>query len=174
MSEIYDRLRAVREGGSVIRGHGIKQGVYTYTVGQHSYDVLSIILLLHPNPSAQLIKAALWHDVPERWTGDSPAPIKWRNPILREQLAKEEKVITDHFDLPSEHDLPLAEKAWLKGADMLELKMWCTDQRALGSQEVEGTLGMLEEAFYEISETLPEAIRNAWHLYRTTRLPEAF
>jgi 5'-deoxynucleotidase YfbR-like HD superfamily hydrolase len=169
---IYDSLRATREGGSVVRGHTIPQIGYRYTVGQHSYDVVSILLLLHPEPSMRLIRAALWHDVPERWVGDVPAPVKWNNPIIQEQLAREEKRVSDHFGLDSEHDLNPEDKSWLKGADMLDLRMWCHDQIALGNTEVIGTLRQLEQAMVRMESTLPKPIVDAWYEHRVDRLPE--
>ena len=74
--QINRRVLAAREGGNVLRCHTVPHHGQ-YSVGKHSYDALSLLLLLHPNPSMNLVKATLWHDCAERFVGDMPAPAKW-------------------------------------------------------------------------------------------------
>lgn len=167
----YLSLRAIREGGQVTRAHTIRH-ILPYTVGHHSFDVASILLLLHPSPSVALIRAALWHDVSERFTGDIPAPVKWQNLEFADELHKVEERIAEKLGLEIEQNLTEEELAWLKGADRLELRMWCKDELSLGNTNVLGTLKALEDWMSRKKNELPEQIVSAWYEHVEDRLPE--
>jgi len=132
----FQLARALREGGAVERCHTIPHHG-SYTVGQHSYDALSLLLVLHPDPTLALVKAVLWHDVPERWTGDVPANAKWDNHRLAHALAVSEGKVFDALGLgPLFEGLSEEECSWLHAVDRLELWLWCQDQLALGNSNV--------------------------------------
>ena len=71
----FIQVRAARESVAVRRAH-IMYTARHYDIAQHCYNMAAMLMLLHPNPSAELIKAVLFHDVAERWTGDMPATAK--------------------------------------------------------------------------------------------------
>jgi hypothetical protein len=120
------QVQATREGGRVQRCHVVDhKGLYD--VAQHTYGALNLLLLLHPEPSLQLIKAVQWHDVAERWTGDVPATAKWMNPRLREALKLLEEPLMKRFGL--HQDLTLQEKEWLAAVDILELWLWSREHQ---------------------------------------------
>lgn len=141
------KVRVAREAGHVERCHNtFHHG--EYSDGLHSYHVVSLLLILHPSPRVELLKAALWHDMPERFLGDLPAPAKWYNPELnREYLAAEEEVLA-HFGEPGLFEvLTVAEKQWLHACDRLELLLWCEDQLAAGNQHVKNIHGNVKAWF---------------------------
>lgn len=156
--DLLKKLRIVREAGHVERAHNVPHHG-SYSVGKHSYDVVSILLLLHPSPSNQLIRAALWHDMPERFLGDLPAPAKWYNPKLNKQYQDAEQSVLDRF---GEHDLmsrlTLEETDWLHAADRLELLMWADDQLALGNRHIEPLRANVIKWFEHHSGTTPAPI----------------
>lgn len=130
---VIDKILATREGGSVLRCHTLPYHG-AYNVAMHSYNALSLLLLLYPvAPSLQLIKATLWHDVHERWIGDIPSPAGeyWMDlKIAKEDLAAqlEDKLeLLDFVLTPNEHN-------WLTQIDYLELFLWVKDQVSMGNQ----------------------------------------
>jgi 5'-deoxynucleotidase YfbR-like HD superfamily hydrolase len=121
-----------------------------------------IIILLHPNPSIALLKAAILHDAPERVTGDFPAPIKWANPVIGQALEFMERRI---FDAVLGYD-PIAaldddEKEWLKAADSFDLWLTCCDFLLLGHTFCRDYMDALEREILA-KHFIPNPIRNIW------------
>jgi 5'-deoxynucleotidase YfbR-like HD superfamily hydrolase len=134
-----EKVVAFRESGWVDRMHTvIKQR--SYRTGEHQWNVANLIILLFPNDvTVDLIKAGLWHDVPERWVGDSPYPAKY--PMTGNKLAEvlhqaEDKV--DHY-LNCNVDLDERGHGILKICDMLELILWAHEELKLGNVHIQGT-----------------------------------
>lgn len=102
------------------------------TVGEHSWGVAIIILQLNPSPSTSLIRAALYHDCAEKFTGDVPATVKWANPGLRKELDE----VEERWERSLGIDVQLTEfeKDWLKAADMIELILFCSHAIMLGNE----------------------------------------
>lgn len=89
------------------------------TNADHAHGVTSIILALHPAPSKNLMRAALWHDVGEASCGDLPSPFKKAYPQVAYMHARAEKF--EAGKIAGAHaDLEPAEGEWLKMADGLE------------------------------------------------------
>jgi hypothetical protein len=129
-------VKAFREGGSVQRCHA-RQMLRPYSVAQHSFNLMGLISQFHPEPSAKLLQAALWHDVPERFTGDIPTPVKVLAPNIRVLLKEVEKRINDALQITHHMDLNDEDSIWLKACDMLELWIWAREERALGNTSCE-------------------------------------
>lgn len=99
------------------------------TNAEHCHGVASIIALLHPEASANLLRAALWHDAGERWAGDLPSPFKEDFPdIARQHRWAEQRLALRAA--PLEPMLSPNEEAWLKLADALEAVLFCAFHRA--------------------------------------------
>ena len=156
----HRRLKALREAGALERAHNVPHHG-SYSVGQHSYDAANIILTLHPDPSLNLIKAILWHDAPERFLGDLPAPAKWYNPELTAEYEKAEKIVAEHMGIQGVFSaLDEDDKHWLKAADRLELLLWCQDQMALGNRHVQNVHDNVIEWFGKYHEVIPDPIKD--------------
>lgn len=108
--------------GKVQRWHTVPS-VPPQTIADHAHGVLALILLHHPEPSLNLLKAAAFHDHSEYVTGDIPAPIKRDHPELREMIKKIENEVfpTIGLDIP---DLTEEEALWLKWADVEEAYLY--------------------------------------------------
>lgn len=130
---LLTRIAATREAGTVRRCHIVPHHGQ-YNIAQHSYGAVSLLLLLHPHPSLNLIKAVQWHDVAERWLGDIPAPAKWTHTELGEAYERAEEELLKRLGLFGE--LTDLEVAWLKAVDTLELWLWCREEEALGNAAV--------------------------------------
>ena len=109
------------QSGMTTRYHTDRQEVQ-HRVDSHAWGVASFILAHHPEPSVELIKAALWHDSAERrGPGDIRFQAKRDYPDLREAYEVAE---LDEFErLGVEWNLTKEDMDWLKFADMAEVVM---------------------------------------------------
>lgn len=124
----------LRNAGYVRRYHTV-QTIGHQTVAEHSFNVAMILLdLTNGKAHADLLKAALYHDLPEVFTGDIPATAKWASPPLVQSL----KLLEDVFDSDYNLVVNLSEddKKLLKFADMAELVMYSLDQLRLGNRNM--------------------------------------
>lgn len=88
------------------------------TNADHAHGVASIIAMLHPAPSPELLMAALWHDAGEAAVGDLPSPFKTAHPTLaRMHRAFEEEAAAE---VCPPNWITDNDEAWLKMADGLE------------------------------------------------------
>ncbi|AAT69501.1 gp25 [Alphaproteobacteria phage PhiJL001] len=132
-----ERLKALREGGWVDRCHTLLK-TRRYDVAQHSWNMLNLALVLFPQHChPDLIKAIQWHDVPERWVGDSPWPAK--HPLSGSELAillgsMEHRIEAALYISPN---LEPIELDVLKICDMLEFALWCQEEWLLGNTHIE-------------------------------------
>lgn len=127
--KIIEKIKFTREAGDVQRLHTHrKSGVYT--VGIHCYNVASLLKILHPGASSQLIWACLFHDTAERILGDIPEVTKNASWFDKNKLQEKEDKILESFGLG--YSMSLEEHHWLTALDTLELLLFCTEQINLG------------------------------------------
>lgn len=127
-------MNRLRKGGHVRRYHTVET-IGQQTVADHSWGVAMMVLQLQPDASANLLKAALFHDLAEYDTGDTPAHAKWRSKPLKTALDDLERTVED--DLGIGVDLTSDELITLKVADMLELLWFCVEQARMGNRNVD-------------------------------------
>ena len=125
------RQKTLRDGGGVKRFHTVRN-IREQTVAEHSWGVAIICLELWPSGGSALIKAALWHDVPEALTGDVPAPAKWKYPELSKVLDKVEAELEKQLGLKV--FLTEEQKLKLKIADTMELLWFSLEEIRLGNK----------------------------------------
>lgn len=132
LSNHVRKIKFAREAGAVRRLH-VHRVIGSYDVAQHTYGALCLLKLLHPNPPIKLIWAVLGHDMPERLTGDIPAPAKWvggwflQNTYERFESKILQRVGFDWTQLSENEEL------WLKGIDAIEFFLACLDQEQFGN-----------------------------------------
>ena len=168
---LITKLKATREGGMVQRFHPIPHHG-SYSVAEHTYGVLQLILIFHPNPTLNLVRAVQNHDVAERWIGDVPTPAKWLSPALRFALKDAEDLVETAYDLKvalSDH-----EHRWLKAADLLELWLWGQEQVEMGNRRAIRLVSNIAEALLNgrDEELLPPPLLRLYREYDWTVLPE--
>ena len=167
-----DRVKATREAGNVRRFHVVPH-VGEYTVGKHSYDAVSMLLVLHPSPSVHLIKALLWHDGAERWVGDMPRPAPQYHESLFEaydqanMAALQTWGMYEGFESLTDEDFH-----WLNAIDLLESWVWCQEQIAFGNRHCEKSLLYLTQSIERQFKSFPEPCREFYAKYKWSRLPE--
>lgn len=140
------RARYAREAGYVRRVHTMPVVGPEYNDAVHSYNAVSLLLVLHPGPSVRLIRRLLWHDAGERIAGDIPHPAKKQKPEMAASYEDLERRALEKYGLLSS-GLTDEEEVWEHAMDMLEFWMWCRDQTALGN-------GLVWEAHENIVQVL--------------------
>lgn len=124
-------LRA-RRGGLVTRFHNRPLSPQE-NVAEHTYGVLVLVDVLSDyNPSPQLLRAALYHDVAEQVTGDIPWPTKRYSPELSDHGKVLEKSFHEDSGFPLGLDDP-RDEAILKYADMIDLLFKCYESKLAGN-----------------------------------------
>ncbi len=168
-------LTAVRRGQAVRRFHTMPMHT-TQTNGHHSANVVAIILRINPRASRNLLVRALFHDVPEAYTGDAPYPWKADYEEAKECLAQgEAKYIADN-GVPNP-ELDEEEEYLLKLADMMELVLTCMEESHMGNAAANTMIergrlyiarmeiqGMVSKEQAEICNDLVEESRKQWQL----------
>lgn len=166
-----DRIKATREAGNVRRFHVVPH-VGEYTVGKHSYDAVSMLCVLHPNPSVGLIKALLWHDGAERWVGDMPRPAPDYHEPLRYAYDQAHMAALQTWEMYEFGGLVEEDFRWLNAIDTLEAWVWCQEQVAFGNQHcVEALVGLSRTIERGLSR-FPDPCREFYLQYEWSRLPE--
>jgi 5'-deoxynucleotidase YfbR-like HD superfamily hydrolase len=128
---MHAKLKRLREGGSVTRFHTVRT-IRQQTVADHSHGVALLVTVVAPHASAELLKAALWHDLSECHTGDTPATAKWTSPALRDELHKMGSGFDEAHGIRA--TLSIEERQILKWCDMMDLVMWCMEEVHMGNR----------------------------------------
>lgn len=150
--ELRRRIVATRAGGAVQRCHGYRHHG-SYTNAEHQWGCAVLLYHLWPEDFCRLVPFALFHDVPEAWVGDLPAPIGKYLPKLKAGLKKMEFAIMCDLGLPSSDFLPEGDRAKLKTCDWLELYIWCKEQATMGNAFIYEIIRELDQ--YLQSQDLP-------------------
>lgn len=151
VDELQRRGLALREAATVERCHTVPHHG-SYSVGLHVHNMLNLLFLLHPDPPMGLVLAIQYHDVPERWTGDLPAPVRTR---IRD-FEKLESAIFDSLGVGYSIDVETG--WWLVALDKLELLLWTKDQHAMGNCHVLNMMQYLGLWFDEHKEHIPKPV----------------
>lgn len=139
MQKLRKKLELVLNGGSVRRYHTVPT-VHPETVAAHSYLVAWCCAMLCEGVfvcTAQLLLAALQHDIAEHVTGDLPAPTKRKLGISAQFASYEETVLKDHEHLDHATSLTVNERRILKLADGCGGLLYCIQERRIGNRNVE-------------------------------------
>jgi 5'-deoxynucleotidase len=144
---LLEKIRYILGGGHVKRFHTVNT-IRTQNNAEHSWGVASLVQMLAPNCSKELIIYAFWHDVPESITGDIPSTAKWKFPSLKNILTKIEDEIEQHYDLlptigESEYDI-------LKVADSIETILFCREEQNMGNRNVQVIIDRCSEKVIEL------------------------
>lgn len=127
-------LSMIERSAKVKRYHNVST-THTQNVGEHTYGVMWLVLLLTDyQASRDLLAAALMHDTPEYTVGDIPAPTK-RMPGVKALIdTLEQEVMAEHCVPPPL--LTHAEEHILKLADNLEGALFSSWELRRGNIEM--------------------------------------
>ncbi|QDP65303.1 MAG: hypothetical protein Unbinned200contig1000_43 [Prokaryotic dsDNA virus sp.] len=158
-----EKIKFMREAGAVRRCHTIPI-VGEYNLAIHKFNMLSMLRVLWPEASLFLVWAIIEHDIPERLTGDIPAPAKWLNLIDSESLSDlESDILIDTINYDHGSALNEIEKKWLHGLDILELALFCRDQIHIGNRNLEVMLDRIHKYIKKNGEKFhPKILDTYW------------
>jgi hypothetical protein len=165
-----DRVLALREGGQTKRCH-THPALTHYDVAQHCYNMVALLMVLHPKPSMELVTEIMTHDLAERWTGDLPAPVKWRERAFANEAALVEDAVLKNLGYNNQELLSEGDRAWLKALDSLELWLWAQHELYLGNQYMRGMIERLD-LYFSTRSDIPEPVAAFRLAYRHKRLEE--
>lgn len=131
MQQKIDQATALLEGGQTLRLHTLPH-LQHYDVAQHSWGMAALLHALWPQCNKRLLLAVLFHDVGERWVGDTPAPLKWWiepqvGTLIKQVEARIQKTLDVYFELDCD------ERYWLKALDITELFLFCCREVRMGN-----------------------------------------
>lgn len=155
------QLMSMRESGYVRRVH-TQRWVGEYNLAMHGWQCVTLLLRLHPSPSMELVKVLLWHDVPERFLGDLPAPALWGDTELATAYERLDRQVLDFLGIPNWGDLSPEDKLWFGAIDKIELYMSVSEQLMIGNNHVTPMQLALKEWFSDnpIPEECKEFIKD--------------
>lgn len=120
------------------------------TVAQHSWGVAWFVYLLSCElPRAEVLLAAMAHDLAEQITGDMPAPAK-RLLGIRGLLADKENEVLGQFHMDFENVLTVEEERIVGLADCMDGMLFCIKERQLGNRFIEYTFQKFHSYISEI------------------------
>jgi len=164
LNTVVDRIKFAREGARVERTHA-SPGIGSHSVGMHSFNMLTMLLVLYPDASGRLIRAVVQHDIPERLTGDVPHPAKAAGVVNRDVQAEIETHLNQQtFGHDAAQELDAEEVKWLNGLDMLEFYCYVRDQLMLGNRNMNTKLKAVEFYMTKYRHKYPETIVDAYFL----------
>jgi 5'-deoxynucleotidase YfbR-like HD superfamily hydrolase len=140
---VKEVLQFIQEGGSVVRYH-TRPGIKPDTDAHHSHGVAMLCEILSgrtnnssaaAQASANLLLAALTHDLGEQLTGDVSSPAK-RFLGLGNRLKVAESEVRDKYNLNIETQLTREEQIILNIADAFDGMMYCCRELALGNKNM--------------------------------------
>jgi 5'-deoxynucleotidase YfbR-like HD superfamily hydrolase len=162
-----DRLRLLRTAASVKRLH-TRRTIHSQTVGEHTFGVLGLLFEVC-EPSIELVKAALYHDVPEAITGDVPSPAK-RVYAIKEAFEAFEDDIELVYSLTT--TLTPLEQRLLRFCDVMELIIFATEEAEMGNAMMlmvrERALSyLLRDGLYNINDATTTLFLKIQHQHRS-------
>lgn len=158
-----DKHLRVRLGGSVKRFHTWPT-IGEQTVAAHTWGVLAIILDIHPMASAALLRRAVYHDLAEYDTGDTPSTAKWSSPNLKTLLDELEKTVNMRHGFGSDVELSPLEVDVLKMADLMEMLWYSYEQYMLGNRNLKTVYLRVCEAINKRKWIEGDYAKRAWKM----------
>lgn len=169
LSPLTVLVQRLREASRVERSHTMPHHG-SYTVGQHSFDMLTLLIALYPDCRKELMLAVMFHDLTERWTGDIPHPAKHSDGEFGKRIAQIEARLTKK--LGWDVQLTDLERHWLKGLDCVEYLLWAKEQIAMGNQNA--TTALAKTAVWLKYNRIPEELADFVEHHVWTRTPDEF
>jgi 5'-deoxynucleotidase YfbR-like HD superfamily hydrolase len=146
--DTLERVIALRTGGATERAHGVLHRG-SYNVAAHTWGVLALLYVLWPEDYARLAAVVTFHDVPEAWVGDIPAPTKRYSHQVKVACDYLESAILERLDLPNVESLPKEDKVKVEACDRLELYLWAREEQAGGNVHARCVMRELDRFFAE-------------------------
>ncbi len=171
MKSELQRISLAIEGGRVERCHCFPTNSRP-TVGLHTFGAVSMLLILCPDPTINMIKALQFHDMAERFLGDMPAPAKHRDPSLGDHYEIVEREILIEYGMSP--TLDKREKEWVNAMDLMEFLMFIKHELNLGNKYAQQRFNRICAYIEKTEMPLPvvEFYQNNLRLHQTVELDD--
>lgn len=163
------RVSVMREASRVEREHTMPHHG-SYTNGQHSYDMATLLIMFHPEPSMDLMKAVLLHNVPDRYTGDVPEPAQQSDGEFGKRMAI--MAVRIKQSLGISFDLTDQDRVWLRALDKTEQFLWAKEQIMMGNHNAQARVGQLASWFQH--NAIPVQLKTFLEQHTWIRTPDQF
>lgn len=167
LETLFQKVKYCREAADVERLHTVRH-IGEYTVGQHCFNMLTLLRILWPGAPKELVWAIVDHDLPERLTGDIPAPTKWFGIIDRDRLDHFDEALLERLfgDMQGDISGNPGLAAWLHGLDIVELWLYGRDQVAIGNKNMKRMVDRIESFISKNKHRYPPKILEAFYELR--------
>lgn len=158
-----ERIRAVIVGGYTRRWHA-DDIVGEERVDSHTWGMLALIHLLHPNPSVALLGAVTFHDSPgEPFSGDIPHYAKVAFP----ELGDADHSISDRVckALGLNYELTDEDLWWLSFTDAAQAYLFLKRQVAQGNSLMAETLAACDARMLSMTNAPNRPVNSKVHYY---------
>jgi 5'-deoxynucleotidase YfbR-like HD superfamily hydrolase len=126
-------INYLMDAGKVQRYHSAPGIPGNQTVADHTWGVMALLFWMWPEERKEVYIAAMFHDSEEGDLGDIPAPTKWGNRALKEELDNVEDKIRHSRGIPTP-DLTDIEHAKIRFCDHFELMFYCYRETKMGNR----------------------------------------
>lgn len=126
MAYDFEQVSELYEAGLTKRWH--TRNNVTQTLQEHIAGMMIILVTLHPNPSAALLKAVARHDLSESYYGDIPSQAKADNPELHELEKKIERTWWAARGVDIYEGLTSEDLLWIELCDSWEPFLFLSNQ----------------------------------------------
>lgn len=130
---LVEKLMFVYGAGQTRRWHAMQHVIRTETVAAHTWNVVMWIIILHPNPSMGLLRAALVHDIAEFVTGDMPRWIKEKAGVREMMHTLEDEVLAGQGLAV---DITVEDQQWLDAVDLFDAWLFLRQNLLAGNRLV--------------------------------------
>jgi hypothetical protein len=162
-----------RSAGKVTRYHTWER-IRDQSVGEHTWQLLRIILAVHPHASPELLRWTMFHDVGERVTGDVPFPVKREHPEVKRAFdAMEQEALLQMTPWGAIAGITITDEEanLLKLGEFIEMMEWGLDELALGNASARVVFERCyAQAARMLAEPLPPGVQTSAEKYITRRL----
>jgi len=125
-------IKKILQSRDTMRFHN-HSGIPGQLLSDHQWGAAMILNYIYSDCSKDLLFAVLTHDVAEYYTGDIPAPVKWKSPAIKRALAEMETLANQELGLDIPELTPF-EEAMLHSVDAMEGMWYCIQQMKDGYQ----------------------------------------
>lgn len=163
-----------RAAGDMPR-YQVERVLRAQSVGEHSWQVMRILLAIYPEAPRPMLIHCLVHDVGELGAGDASFQAKRRNPALKRELDKTELdvhlAMCLPWGLPPPQSLTEEEVAIFKLAELIEMWEWSLCEQNMGNRYAAVVAGRCADAMdaLRLSGAVPQGIQDAAKRYMYKR-----
>jgi 5'-deoxynucleotidase YfbR-like HD superfamily hydrolase len=145
--------------GAAVQRYHASPTLIPETVGHHSHGVATLLNLIYPDASKELLVAGLHHDLAEQYTGDIPAPAK-REMGIRDAVQKYESEKNAAAGFPDPVLTP--EDLWrLKFIDSAHGALFCLEELECGNRRMWDTFRVYMSYLSELLERKGPEVKEA-------------